>query len=336
MLTTAQTICSICEGTTGKAHMFREMMFGTRDQFEYWECDSCGCLQIAQIPEKLADYYPSDYYSFAQELDKNEASFYKIYFKAPFLAPVLRRLSKNPYFADGKFQSIVAAKPKKHARILDVGCGGGHLVSVLRMAGFDAHGIDAFAQHETEYIHRATLDEVSGGWDLITFHHCLEHMSNHVDVLTTAREKLAEGGTVLIRIPVAAWAWKEYGANWVQLDAPRHLVIHTEQSLKQAAEAAGMELVRTDFDSTIFQHVGSELYKRDLPLSEMGKETARMPREIIAGLSSRTAELNRDHQGDQASFFLKAAKVAKPVTRRAKPAVADAVSPAPLTDKVGA
>ena len=43
----------------------REMMFGTREEFEYFCCGSCGTLQIADIPDDLGRFYASEtYYSF--------------------------------------------------------------------------------------------------------------------------------------------------------------------------------------------------------------------------------------------------------------------------------
>jgi SAM-dependent methyltransferase len=282
------------------------MMFGMRDEFAYWECGTCGCLQIRNIPEHLEDYYPKNYYSFSQSLNAEDVWWYRAYFKAPQLGPIIRRIRKNPYFADGKFQSVVDAKPKRGARILDVGCGAGHLVSVLRSVGYDAHGIDAFATAETPYIRRCTLDAAADNWDLITFHHALEHMTDHVDVLRCARQKLAPGGTCLVRIPVAAWAWKQYGSNWVQLDAPRHLIVHTPESFRRAAGLAGLRTSLVKFDSTIFQIVGSELYKRDIPLNQIETERAKLTKETIRSYIAQTIQLNQQQLGDQASFYLKA------------------------------
>jgi len=39
--------CAICGENSGIEHTLREMMFGTRDEFAYWECSACGCIQIA-------------------------------------------------------------------------------------------------------------------------------------------------------------------------------------------------------------------------------------------------------------------------------------------------
>lgn len=59
--------CRIC-GNAGD-HKFltvREMMFGCRNEFLYFQCALRGCLQIAEFPAELSKYYPPNYYSFAE------------------------------------------------------------------------------------------------------------------------------------------------------------------------------------------------------------------------------------------------------------------------------
>lgn len=31
------------------------------DEFDYFECSNCGCLQIKEIPENIGKYYPDNY-----------------------------------------------------------------------------------------------------------------------------------------------------------------------------------------------------------------------------------------------------------------------------------
>ena len=58
--------CRICDNAAGNTrHTAREMMFGTREPFEYVECTRCGCVQIAAVPPDLGRHYPPDYYSLA-------------------------------------------------------------------------------------------------------------------------------------------------------------------------------------------------------------------------------------------------------------------------------
>lgn len=289
--------CAICNGATGTEHIFREMMFGTREEFVYWECSACGCLQIDNIPENLSNYYPDGYYSFSSHLTPLEIWLYRAYFKAPRLARHIRQA--------GAFQAVIDARPKRGARLLDVGCGAGKLVVVLRGLGFDAHGTDPYVKVETPTVRRASLAEAANGWDLIMFHHSLEHMSDNVGVLRCAREKLALDGTCLVRIPLAAWAWRHYKGNWVQLDAPRHLVIHTFDSFRRTAELAGFRIDKVTFDSTAFQFYGSELYARDIPLRTKDLKTTRVKSATMRSYNARAVDLNRQQLGDQAAFYLK-------------------------------
>ena len=288
--------CVICDGTDEARHIFREMMFGTREEFAYRECLNCGCLQIAEIPDNLDDYYPGNYYSFVQR--PWSLWLYRAYWKAPRLAQLLRP-------AGPTFQSVLDANPKPGARILDVGCGGGKMVTILRDIGFDAHGIDAFAKTETAYVHRKYLQEsTEKDWDLIMFLHSLEHMSDHVGALRAARERLAPDGICLVGIPLANWAWRHYGKDWVQLDPPRHLIIHTLQSFRLAAEAAGFRIARIIFNSGPFQFYGSEMYQRNTPLTEERAEIERLGKVKMRALKARSIELNQQQLGDQAFFHL--------------------------------
>jgi SAM-dependent methyltransferase len=284
--------------------MFREMMFGTRTPFPYWECAQCGHLQIVHVPEDLSHFYPDGYYSFAKRFSACSLLAYRLHFKAARYLSLLRQRG------GAAFGAVIRADLRPGARVLDVGCGSGNLVTILRSAGLDAHGIDRFLVEESAYIRRATLESVEPGWDLIMFHHALEHMEDQVSVLRSARNKLNSGGRCLVRIPIAAWAWEHYGSDWVQLDAPRHLAIHTLTSFRHACGRAGLEIDSMAFDSGPFQFMGSELYKRDIPWVE----ASRFPfsREERKAFRRRAAELNRQCMGDQAAFYLKAIPDPKP------------------------
>ncbi len=66
------TVCEICNNSTGnKSYVVREMMFGFRDEFEYFECAECRCLQIKDIPVNISKYYPEEYYSFKLRSNSN-------------------------------------------------------------------------------------------------------------------------------------------------------------------------------------------------------------------------------------------------------------------------
>jgi hypothetical protein len=58
--------CRICQNSAGnRIFTAREMMFGSRETFDYVECAACGCIQIIEIPAEIEKYYhyPQTFYS---------------------------------------------------------------------------------------------------------------------------------------------------------------------------------------------------------------------------------------------------------------------------------
>ena len=125
-------ICRICQNETNN-HPFvcKEMMFGFRDEFNYYECSKCGCVQIDEVPANLPKYYPPNYYSFQQD-----GVFKKL------LKPHWARYSFSGRNWIGKVlavfmgthqgvESVSRTKVPRDAAILDVGCGSGDLLKLL-------------------------------------------------------------------------------------------------------------------------------------------------------------------------------------------------------------
>src|SRR5690606_716207 len=154
--------------------------------------------------------------------------------------------------------------------------GAGRLLQSLNYFGFrDLTGADAFIERDIEYpsgvkVFKKPLSELTGPFDLIMLHHSFEHLPEPRDELAEIKRVRAPGGTCLIRIPVAAQAWKEYGTDWVQMDPPRHLFLYTEKAMRRLAEDTGFDVSDVTYDSTGFQFWGSEQYRRDIPLVPEG------------------------------------------------------------------
>lgn len=50
--------CRICNNSNNNAvYEAKEMLFGTRDKFAYFQCSKCECLQIFDIPANISKYY---------------------------------------------------------------------------------------------------------------------------------------------------------------------------------------------------------------------------------------------------------------------------------------
>ena len=299
------------------------MMYGFQDIHLYYQCSRCGCLQINEFPLNMRKYYDTTYYSY-QPIPQKQKSKIKHFlinlrnqyalFKRGLVGKVL--YSKYPT-TQFEFLQPIQSRLSIDSRILDVGCGSGHLLQLLRALGFNQLlGVDPYIDNDIDYkngltIKKQTIHEVQGKYDVIMFHHSFEHVPDPIAVLNSSFALLTPDGYCVIRIPiVSSYAWKHYGVHWVQLDAPRHFFLHSIESMKIVAKKTGFKLFEIIHDSTAFQFWGSEQYKNNIPLKDersyaINPQTSIFSEEDIFVFAKRADELNANKQGDQAIFYLR-------------------------------
>ncbi len=338
-------ICRVCESKGEHRELLvREMQFGTREVFPYFLCGDCGCAQISQVPADLGRHYPKDYYSFAPFFSGPRRVFYG---GLRFFAPIVRRLlfSENailgfPRRAMAKlnFGFIVVdmlshAKLTRKASILDVGCGSGSIAYCFKQAGFRrVLGLDLFIERDLSYRNGLQIlkqglipfrESTEERFDLIMFHHSLEHMERHDEVLKAAADLLTPEGRILVRIPlIDCVPFDEYQENLFALDAPRHLIVHSRRSFEITARRAGLEVERIVFDSNLEQFWASEQYRRDIPYTSersyyVNKRHSIFSVRELREFARRAARLNREGRGDRAGFFLRKPAAAQPLLEKA-------------------
>jgi SAM-dependent methyltransferase len=316
--------CGICgDAAPKRVHGAREMMFGLRETFSYVECAACGCLALADPPPDLARFYPGDYYSFRPPASD---PWLERWVKQKWAAHLLGR--RNPVGAllslSGRTRppgiAAVAAVGLTGARpdcaVLDVGSGSYGVLHLLRDVGFTRLlGVDPYIDGDSGAgpelrIRRAHLHDVDGAYDLVVMNHSLEHMPDHAGVLRHVHRVLEPGGVLLVRTPVAAASWREFGTDWVELDAPRHLMVHTTTSMRTLAEACGFVVERVVHDSSAAELWGSLQYRMDIALTEprsYGVDPAASPfsaREVRA-MERRVRAMNRAGDSGRAAFVLR-------------------------------
>ena len=311
-------ICRVCGNEKNNAaYTVLEMMYGLRDEFAYFQCANCKCLQIADIPGNMSRYYPSSYYSFGLDPQKKYKNpvvsrirrfgdYYTV-FANSILGRLVNKTSPNK-----KLLALTRLRLTKDARILDVGCGSGWRLYALRELGLQCLlGVDPYIAQDIIYenglrILKASIHDIpgQGAWDVIMYHHSFEHVPDPVEQLRSASRLLSTGGTCLIRIPtVSSWAWEHYREHWVQLDAPRHFFLHSIESMQLLSEKTGFQLDDVVYDSINDQFGGSELYLRGISLlSEQAGTT--FTKAQVKRWKGEARKLNAENRGDQAAFYL--------------------------------
>lgn len=313
--------CAICANRgDNRTHVAREMMFGLRDEFRYLECEKCGCLQLIDVPQDMSKYYPENYYSFAPT-GGLEAAIERLWAGQAHgefsLAGWLLDRLIGPHVA---MSAIRRARIPPDARVLDVGCGAGLLIRDMKRLGYrNVSGIDPYIKGDMRgsdgvVVLKKSLQEMTGEFDLVMFNHSFEHIADQAGTLDQVHRLLSPVGRALIRIPIVdSFAWKHYGINWVHLDAPRHLFLHSPASLRLLAEKSGLYVENLTYEGNASQFVGSEQYARDVALVDQrkgGKLRRLQELRLARSYRARVEELNRNAQGDWGCFELRASKQA--------------------------
>ena len=219
----------------------------TRKQFQVVACAACGLLRLDPPPAagELGAYYPSNYW-FAPEKTA-----------AGFLEEAWRRLVLRDHVG-----FVVRALAESGARgpVLDVGCGGGLFLRLLRARGYPGIGLDSSAgaarvawQRNGVPALRGSLENAplpAGSCAAVTMFHVLEHLYDVRPHLVAARSLLAPQGRLIVQVPNAGcWQYRLLGRAWNGLDVPRHLYNFRARDLEKLLEACGFEILRRKYFS---------------------------------------------------------------------------------------
>lgn len=313
------TSCKICNGGIKRSFAVQEMMLGTNHVFIYSECAKCGCLQIDNIPSDISRYYPSDYYSY-KLAPKSLLKRLRRGFRRRLILTIPSSFEWLIGFLSGKdplFHIYRNLGILPNSKVLDVGAGAGTHVLEMREAGISkALGLDPYLPNDQFWegqllVKKATLENFDGSFDLITFHHSLEHMAEQTKVLARARQLLKPGGKILVRIPtVSSEAFEKYQECWFQIDAPRHYYLHSHKSIKLIAADAGLSVSSLWCDSTPMQFIISEQYTKGIPLfdsrSFVNKKSRMFDKRQLDNFDKITRALNTSLRGDQICVVMEA------------------------------
>jgi SAM-dependent methyltransferase len=145
----------------------------------------------------------------------------------------------------------------ENPRILEIGCGTGHnLVMLKRFGAVDAIEIDPAARAIAgkrlgRAVMEAPLPALTGveerAYDLVAILDVLEHVEEDREALESIARRLRPGGRILIAVPAHPWMWSAHDV------VNHHKRRYTRKTLRAVVAEAGLKLeMMSFFNSLLF------------------------------------------------------------------------------------
>jgi SAM-dependent methyltransferase len=241
--------CLLC-GSEKFARLFSasDRLYGTTArEFDVVRCGGCGLLRLhpQPTPAELRGYYPENYW-FAP--DQTAASRLEEAYRRLVLRDHVRFVS----------QSLAGFAPQ--GPLLDIGCGGGLFLGLMRRAGVRVFGLDFSREAASIANSRHQVPAVCGmlersplrpqSFAAISMFHVLEHLYDPRSYLVAAHQLLRPGGRLIVQVPNAACCqFRLLGRAWNGVDVPRHLFDFRDFDLERLVESCGFDLLRRKYFS---------------------------------------------------------------------------------------
>lgn len=139
----------------------------------------------------------------------------------------------------------------KGEKVLDIGCGDGAFLKRAAQVGWEAWGLEpdvkAAAGLSGFKVLQGSLPNVplpDASFDYITLSHVIEHLHDPVAALKEIHRLLKPGGGVWIATPnIESIGHRLFGATWIGIQSPTHLVLFNRRAIRYALESSGFQTV---------------------------------------------------------------------------------------------
>ncbi|MDA8692808.1 class I SAM-dependent methyltransferase [Saprospiraceae bacterium] len=153
------------------------------------QCDNCGFVFNSNFNPELMNY---------DENYNNEQSNSKFF--QDHLNEVLNKVKKNL---------------GQNRKVVEVGCGKGHFLELLRNNGIDCTGFDPTYEGDKDYVIKEYFSEkfTDINAELVVLRHTLEHVHHPLKLIQQIAKANNLKGKVLIEVPTFQWIY-DNGAFW--------------------------------------------------------------------------------------------------------------------------
>lgn len=242
---TVPAVCPLCGPGYRGVEIARGRDFEydtTGDQeFHFLRCGKCAIVLIDPRPadEEIAGLYPSSYIPY--HFDK---------------LPGFVRRGRD--WVQRKKVDVIRRYAVPEARVVDVGCGAGAFLRLMRAYGspgwklvgwdYPAPHMDHLRAEGFEVISAAIdREQVPHGTDVFVLNQVIEHFANPGELIALLAGALAPGGHLVMETPDtdgldARWFGKRH---WGGYHIPRHLALFNQPNLRALVERSGLRVVAT-------------------------------------------------------------------------------------------
>jgi SAM-dependent methyltransferase len=244
-LSLVETHCALCGATdcTDEAYGTDFEYATAANRFRFVRCDECGHVYLNPRPASadLGVIYPSNYYAYEEG-------------GSGLVARLRRR------WEGGKVRSYASWIGSGPRRVLDIGCGNGRFLSLMRdfgPAGWTLVGIDfdveAAAQcarmgFETHVGRIEDLDTGGEPLDAVIMLQLIEHVDDPALLCKRVFALLRPGGCFIVETPnLAGVDYRLFRRSWWgHYHFPRHWNLFSTASLERLLRDAGFEIERKE------------------------------------------------------------------------------------------
>jgi SAM-dependent methyltransferase len=218
----------------------------THAEIEFLQCRSCQVIFPREIPVEsaLPIIYPPNYYAFSETVRPNR------------IVKMVRG-----WMSRGKGRVYKAMVPTAEAEVIDIGCGDGRMLDILKAScspGWRYYGVD-WSEQAVERVRskgyearsgdvsRMDLSDWQGKFDLALMHQLIEHVRDPREVLEKVRQILKPGGILSVETPdIDSWDFHLLRKRfWAGYHIPRHWYIFNKRNFSDLAREVGFEVVST-------------------------------------------------------------------------------------------
>ena len=206
-----------------------------------WNVSECAECQIAMINPFPSDKKIASLYSTGNYRTDGGTRFVFFIEYLIYLGNLLERMRIEKYAQIGK--------------VLDVGCGRGLFLDIMRRGGWHVAGSElnkeTASYAENVYglkVYTGNIAEhflAPESFQVINIRGVLEHLKEPDAMLSEAHRLLKKGGLLVILVPdIRSFEFKLGRENWFHLDLPYHLFQFTEEGLIRLLKKKGFKLRR--------------------------------------------------------------------------------------------